>query len=71
MTTPSAKSDASVSIKNCQVLSGEWRMGYELQRSFNVLKLACSSAPHLHWWSFFVRSFKGQATAEKLAIKLL
>jgi hypothetical protein len=70
MTALRAKSDALVSIKNCFVQSGDQSMGYELHRSFKVLKLACSLVVQLHCYCFFVKLFRGYATAEKLAMKL-
>jgi hypothetical protein len=65
-----AKSEVSVSMKNCFVQLGDQNMGYELHKSFRVSKLACSSSVQLHCHCFFVKSFRGHATAEKLVMKL-
>ena len=56
--------EASVAIANGLVKSGSWRTGFDRNSCFKLLKDACVLAVQSQWWSFLVRSRRGQAMVE-------
>ena len=66
-TAPTAKSDASVSRRNCPSLLGIEMIGAEVMSDLSLSKARVWSGVHLNG-TFPVRSFNGQATLAKSLI---
>ena len=51
-------------IVNGLVKLGSWRIGFDRNSYFKLLKEAYILAVQSQWWSFLVRSRRGQAMVE-------
>ena len=61
---PKAYFEVSVAMANGLAKSGSWRIGFDRNSYFKLLKDACVSVVQSHWWSFLVRSRRGWAMVE-------
>ena len=61
---PEAYFEVSVVIVNGLAKLGSWRMGFDRNSCFKLLKDACISAVQSQQWSFLMRSRRRQAMME-------